>query len=170
MIWNVPSIVGTVLKVNAPAVSVRLLKVIAELPFTVPALTKATLPAPPVNVPLLVKPPAAIFKVATADQLNVPLLTTLPTVAEPDAPLKVNAPVVFIISALVTVMAATVAVTVAVLPEFIVTVAMGVKVVAAAILILSFMVTAALAGGTAPPNHEVGTFQSVAPVWVIYPR
>jgi hypothetical protein len=168
---KVPAIVGVVAKDNAPVVNVKLLKVIAPEPFTVPAFANTTVPVPLVNVPLLVKVPLALmFKVAAAPQLNVPPFTKLPTVIEPDAPVNVNTPVPTVVIALVTVPMATVALAVAVIPVLTVIEAIGEFVKAAAILKLCAMVEALFAVGTTPPNHEEVAFQFDAPEVVINPR
>ena len=168
---SVPSIVGMVVKVETPAVSVRLLKVMAFEPFTVAAFTMVTVPVPLIKVPLLVKvPPALMFKFAAAFQLNVPLFTTLPAIIEPPAPLKVNTPVPLVVMALVTVPTETVALTVAVIPVFTVIELTGVFVNAAAMFKAWAMVALELATGKAPPNQEAAVFQLLAPLVVIYPK
>ena len=158
-------------KVVVPVVIVKLLKVIAFVPFIVAAFTMVTVPVPLEKVPLLVSvPPALIFRLAAALQLNVPPFTKLPAIIEPAAPVKLNTPVPTVVIALVTVPIATVALAVAVIPVFTVTEAIGVLVNAAAMLILCAIVTTLFAVGTTPPNQEAPIFQLVAPEVVMKPK
>ena len=157
--------------VSSPELIVKLLKVIALEPLIVPAEpTKFRVPVPLVKVPLLVNvPPALMFNVAAALQLNVPPFTTLPAMIEPPAPLNVNTPVPEVVIAFVTVPIATVALAVAVIPVFTVTELTGEFVNAAAILRLCAIVTAVFAVGT-PPHQEAPVFQFEAPEVVINPK
>ena len=165
---RVPSIVGMVVKVATPAVSVRLLNVMAFEPFMVEAFTMVTVPVPLINVPLLVKvPPALMFKFAAALQLNVPLLTTLPAIIEPPAPVNVNIPVPLVVMAFVIVPIATVALAVAVIPVFTVNEVIGEFVKAAEMFKAWATVALELATGKAPPNQEAAVFQLVAPAVVM---
>ena len=156
---------------NAPAFIVRLLNVMAVVPFTVPAVPekltvpvplvkvpllvsvpafpKLTVPVPPVNVPLLTnEPDADIFNVPAADQLSILLLVTNGVVKLPVPP-KVNVPA--LVTDVETVIEPLV-LTTKVLPELMVTVA-GLETVVFKLKSLA-MVTVAPVGGTVVPNQE----------------
>lgn len=169
---NVPSMVGTVVKVSPPELLVKLLNVIALEPLIVPAEpTKFTVPVPLVKVPLLVKvPPALIFNVDAAVQLNVPPFTKLPAIIDPAAPVNVNTPVPTVVIAFVTEPIATVALAVAVIPVLTVIDSTGEFVKAADILKLCAIVVVVFAVGTTPPNQDAPVFQVEAPLVVINPK
>ena len=90
--------VGTVDKVTAPEVIVRLLKLIADEPLMVAAPAVVTVPVPPVNVPLLVNVPlAAMFKAPPEVMMMEPaLLMVVLTVKAPDAPKLTLFPLVMV--------------------------------------------------------------------------
>ncbi len=138
---KVPAMVGTLESVTEPVVILRLLKVTADEPFKVPAPAKVTFPVPGVNVPLLVRvPAAAMVNVPAAVHASVPPFVTVVAVMAPEALVKVR------LEPPLMVMPAGALGTEALMPTAL------------------LMVVVAPAGGTLPPSHVVEVFQSVAAV------